>query len=99
MDAPQNITQLQLFLGTVTFYWNMWLRRPHLLALLTELTRKSKFKWTTECDNAFKTMKHIMASEVLMVYLDINLLFHIYTDASNYQMGVVILQHSKLVAY
>ena len=92
MQLLQNVSQLRSFLGTVTFYRNMWLHRSHLFAPLTELTGKGTFMWTPQCEKAFQEMKTSMAFNVLMAYPDINIPFNIYTNASDYQMGAVIMQ-------
>ena len=44
-------------------------------------------------------MKSLVASETLLAYLDHNIPFHIETDASDLQLGTVIKQNGKPVAF
>ena len=44
-------------------------------------------------------MKALMVEDVLLCYPDHNLPFHNYTDASDSQLGSVILQNDVPVAY
>jgi hypothetical protein len=44
-------------------------------------------------------MMHILTTDALLAYPDHNLPFHIYTDASDFQFGAVIMQNNCPVAY
>ena len=102
MSRPTNATQLRSFIGAVNYYKEMWPSRAHILAPLTALSglkKGAKITWTEECEKAFVQMKSMLAADVLIRYPNHNLPFTIETDASDYQMGAVILQNGYPVAY
>ena len=99
MGRPTNVTQVRSFVGAVNFYRSLWPRRAHVLAPLTELTGDVPFRWEERHEKAFLEMKAILVSDCLNVYPDYNLPFEIYVDASDYQLGPVIIQEGKPVAY
>jgi hypothetical protein len=69
----------------------MWKEGSEILAPLTELTSTKKpWKWSTEQQNAFDTMKKIMARETILAYPTFEIPFEIHTDASAYQLGACI---------
>ena len=57
------------------------------------------YKWTDELQKEFETIKRVLGREVLLAYPDFNAPFHIHTDASNYQIGAVISQNNKPIAF
>jgi hypothetical protein len=74
--------------------------RSHLLTPLTALTKKNvKFKWTTEHQQAFYSLKNSLTREVVLAYPDLSVPFEIYTDASKYQIGSIITQKDKTLAF
>ena len=99
LDPPQNRKQVRHFIGAVNYYRDMFPQRAHLLAPLTDLTGKGKFVWTDKHQQAFLQMKAVLAREVLLSYPDHNLPFHVYTDASDLQLGAVIMQNKRPVAF
>ena len=92
MKEPTNLPQLRSFLGMVTYYRDMWPRRSHILAPLTDLLGTSHFVWEAKHRDAFMEMKALMARDTLLAYPDHNREFFIETDASDYQLGGRIFQ-------
>jgi hypothetical protein len=69
---------------------------------LTSLTSsKVKFEWHSSHQQAFDKIKKVIGTEVLLCYPDFNkpVLFHLYTDASDHQLGGVIMQDKKPIAF
>ena len=58
-----------------------------------------KFEWTDVEQMAFDKIKQIVGRETLLSYPDFNLPFEIHTDASHTQLGVVISQNNKPIAF
>ena len=52
-----------------------------------------------EQQNAFDEMKRVISQEALLTFLDFYKTFHVYTDASDYQLGAVIMQEGKPLAF
>lgn len=100
LNVPKTKRQLRHFLGMVNYYRDMWRRRSHILAPLTSLISKDvPFKWTQEHTEAFEEMKAVIGKETMLTFPDFNKKFHIYTDASNTQLGAVIMQEGKPLAF
>ena len=98
--TPKTKRELRRFIGMVNYYRDMWVRRSEILAPLTNLTSKQAvWKWTDEHQNAFDAMKKIVAREVLLSYPNFNEPFEIHTDASATQLGAVISQKNKPIAF
>jgi len=97
---PTNKSALRSFIGMVNYYRDAWIRRSDVLAPLAALCGKNaKWNWTDVHQKSFDTMKRIISRDVLLAYPDFSKKFEIYTDASDKQLGAVITQAGRPIAY
>jgi hypothetical protein len=100
MTEPNTKSELRKFIGMVNYYRDMWIRRSHTLAPLTKLcSKEAKWQWTDLERQAFNDMKNILSRHVLLSYPDFKQPFVIHTDASHTQLGGVISQNNKPIAF
>jgi RNase H-like domain found in reverse transcriptase len=69
----------------VNFYRDMWPCHSHI-------------HWEQQHQGAFEQMKKLLAADAMLAYPDHNLPFDIYTDASAFQLGSVVMQNKCPVA-
>ncbi|MGH7974471.1 MAG: reverse transcriptase domain-containing protein [bacterium] len=97
---PANRKQLRSFIGLVNYYRDMWRHRSAILAPLSKATSKNqRWKWTAEMQQAFDKIKAMLSKEVLLSYPDFSKPFNVYTDASDVQLGAVIVQEKWPLAF
>jgi len=101
LSPPKTKCQLRHFLGMINdYYRGMWQCRSHYSAPLTGLVSKNvKFVLGAEQQQVFDRIKKVISRETLLAFPDFNKEFHIYTDASDHQLGAVIMQDSKPLAF
>ena len=108
LQAPKTVKQVRSFLGMVNYYKDMWKHRSHLLAPLTDLTankdgktgkRRGPIVWEKKHQEAFDKIKQAITDDVMLSFPDFNKPFEIHTDASEYQLGSVIMQDRKPIAF
>ena len=99
LSAPTNVSELRSFIGAVNYYRDMWPRRAHLLAPLTSLTGKAPFVWLPAHQRSFDALQAMIIQDTQLAFPDHNKPFHIYTDSSDYQLGSVVMQDNRPLAY
>jgi hypothetical protein len=113
IKLPTGVKQLRHFLGMVQYYPDIWARRSHMLAPLTSLigecgktkstkakgTKKVPWHWDEVHQRAFDHVKATIAKDVVLAYPDYLKVFEIYTDASRKQLGAVITQGNRPIAF
>ena len=103
LKRPSTAKEMKSLIGMIQFYRDMWQRRSHILSPLIDAAAGKKSKssiiWTKEMDEAFIKVKQMIAEEVFLTYPDWTQPFVVHTDASDKQLGAVISQNSKPIAF
>jgi len=113
LQPPSNVKQLRRVLGIIQYYRDIWEKRTDLLAPLTDLvgecgktkttkskgTKKKPWHWDDIHQKAFDAVMAMIARDVVLAYPDFTKEFVIYTDASKRQLGAVITQNGRPIAF
>ena len=103
--APQSVKEVQQFLGLASYYRRFVRDFASVARPLHRLTEKTaKFEWTTECDDAFRTLRRKLCSAPILAFPNFHNRFILDTDASNSGIGGVLSQlddggNERVVAY
>jgi hypothetical protein len=91
---PNNVIEVRSFLG-VAQYWRKFIANFSSIATpLHEVTSiKQVFQWGGKQQNSFDALKEKISSAPVLALPNLRQPFEIQTDASNYAMGAVLLQH------
>ena len=67
---------------------------------MTRLTRKEvKFDWDDQCEEAFQELKRRLTSVPILIVPDKGQGYTVYCDASRAELGCVLMQSERVVAY
>ena len=91
-----NVKNVQSFLGFANFYRRFIYGYSKIAALLTHLICKNvAFKWSSECENAFNTLKRAFTSDVILCHYNSDLKLVMKTDALDYVSEGILLQYDE----
>ena len=113
IQPPTNVKQLRHFLGMVQYYRDLWARWSKMLAILTSLVgecsqtkvtrakgaKRVPWHWDEVHQRAFNHIKATIARELVLAYPDYSKVFEISTDVSSKQLGAVITQENRPIAF
>ena len=100
LPAPTYVTELQEFLGLVTYLNPFIPGLSTLTAPLQELLKKdTDFSWNHTYDITFEQVKEAVISHTTLRYFDPSLPVTIQVDASQVDLGAALLQNGKPIAF
>ena len=89
--APQSVSELRAFLGLVNYYGKFVPNLASLLHPLYSLLHSGvQWRWSKECEQAFKKAKEKLVSAPVLTHYDSKLPIRMAGDASQYGIGAVI---------
>lgn len=100
MPPPSNVTELQRFLGMVTYLGqyidNLSQKTSHLRSLLL---KNSEWHWSDQHSLEFNNLKNIITNAPILTYFDQNKDILLSVDSSQNAMGAVISHGKQPIAY
>lgn len=95
-EEPQNVKDLQCFLGFANFYRRFIRNYSKICYPLFSLLRKEhQWNWTQSCQKAFELLRDSFCAAPILKHFDPNLSTILETDASDYVIaGILSQQHS-----
>jgi hypothetical protein len=89
--TPQNQHDVRSFLGLSDYYRKYVKGYAKIATPLNRLlTKDISFKWTNDCENAFKTLKQALITAPVLGYPNFNKPFILASDASGSAIGYIL---------
>jgi hypothetical protein len=98
--TPTSVSEVRSFLGLAGYYQRFILNLSNITKLVTEVLKKGrKYVWSDTCDEAFKHLKKLLTTSLVLAQPDITKPFDIYCDASGTGLGGVLMQEGRVISY
>jgi hypothetical protein len=98
--APTSMHEVCHFLRMAGYYRCFIPDFSKVAKPITELLKtQTKFVWSLECNEAFKTLKRLLTTAPVLAQPDIEKPFDVYCDASGIGIGCVLMQEGQVIAY
>ncbi|QRV84491.1 Transposon Tf2-1 polyprotein [Ceratobasidium sp. AG-Ba] len=92
-DTPENVTDIQLFIGFLNFYGDFIEGFRNIAKPLYVLTKKEvPWKWTEKENEAFLRLKEALRTAPVLIQPDPDKQYFLECDASDYATGAVLSQ-------
>ncbi|GJV54275.1 hypothetical protein Tco_1450016 [Tanacetum coccineum] len=98
--SPKTPTEIRQFLGLAGYYRRFIKGFSKIAKPMTKLTQKNvKFDWSEKAEATFQWLKQKLCSAPILSLPEGSENFVVYCDASRKELGVVLMQREKDIAY
>nr|GEZ63274.1 hypothetical protein [Tanacetum cinerariifolium] len=97
--TPTTIMEVWSFHGLASFYRRFIPNFSSIMAPLTDCMKGKSFVWTEEAKLAFQVVKEKLTTTSILVLPDFFEVFELHTDVSKVEIGGVLSQGGRPVAY
>src|SRR3954466_3737137 len=93
LPPPKNLPELRSAMGLFGYYRSYVPNFSKLAVPLYQLFKKGTlYQWNEECQDAYNRLKQAMTKAPVLMKLDFNKPFRVYTDASAQGLGAILAQ-------
>ena len=97
---PRNVTEVRSFLGLAGYYIRFFKGFLMTAAPVTRLLQKNmRFEWSEKCQASFEKLKAFLTEAPVLTQPTYGKEYVIFSDASLNELGCVLMQEGKVVAY
>jgi hypothetical protein len=94
------VSEVRSFLGLAGYYRRFILNFSKIVKPIIELLKKgNKYVWSEVCDEAFKHLKKLLTTSLVLAQPDTTKPFNVYYDASGTGLGGVLMQEGRVISY
>jgi hypothetical protein len=98
--SPTTVHQVRSFLGLAGYYRRFIPDFSKIVKPITGLLKNdSKFDWSSKCNEAFEQLKVLLTTAPVLAQPDIEKRFDVYCDALDSELGCVLMQEGRVIAY
>ena len=91
--VPKNVKELRSFLKLASYYRKYAKGFAAIILPLHTLTKKDAiYHWALQCQEAFAKIKYLVTTASITAFLDFDLPFRLYTNASTLGFGAILAQ-------